>query len=83
MLVWSVFKIRSYLMANSEDDNAINIKTLTVHSTSFILFLFSNLIAEFFTLLFQFTSMDSHKFERREIEYDISGILFVICNFFS
>ena len=83
MLVWSVFKIRSYLKANSEDDNAINIKTLTVHSTSFILFLFSNLIVEFFTLQFQFTSMDSPKFERRENEYDITNILFVICNFFS
>ena len=41
VLIWAVFKIRKFLKSSGEVVQQVNIRTLVLHSSTFVLFAFS------------------------------------------
>ena len=78
-LIWSVYKIKSYLTWRGEDGREINLNQLILHSSAFALFLISVLV---FTICYAITAWEAYGPKSYTV-FIYSEIFFSVCSFAS
>jgi hypothetical protein len=79
ILIWSVYKIRSYLYSSGNADARINIKTLVIYSAAFTLFAVGVAVN---TLFFGILVVKDYS-AGSQMAYNISNDILFVCSFCS